>query len=123
MYFTKPEQLLDIFTEMEEKSLPLVEKSQYTSEILDRIHITINNTLVEQNHESEQLEIKINQLEESIKREIERETSCQNTLLYFFYRRREKNHFIIYLDNIKIKKMIHLLNKYGKRLKFYIKNI
>ncbi|CAF3556586.1 unnamed protein product [Rotaria socialis] len=76
----KPEQLLDIFTEMEEKSLPLVEKSQYTSELLDSIHSTIKNTISEQNHEVEQLKIKINQLEESIKQEIEREISCQNIL-------------------------------------------
>ncbi|CAF3634743.1 unnamed protein product [Rotaria socialis] len=83
VYFTKPEQLLDIFTEMEEKSLPLVEKSQYTSELLDSIHSTIKNTISEQNHEVEQLKIKVNQLEESIKQEIEREISCQNILTYF----------------------------------------
>ncbi|CAF1641050.1 unnamed protein product [Rotaria magnacalcarata] len=80
VYFTKPEQLLDIFTEMEEKSLPLVEKSQYTSEILDRIHSTIKNTISEHNHEVEQLKIKINQFEEFIKQEIEREISCQHIL-------------------------------------------
>ncbi|CAF0938090.1 unnamed protein product [Rotaria sordida] len=83
LYFTKPEQLLDIFTEMEEKSLPLVEKSQYTSEILDKIHSTINNTITEQNHEVEQLQIKIDQLEELIKHENEREISCQNTLIQY----------------------------------------
>ncbi len=83
LYFTKPEQLLDIFTEMEEKSLPLVQKSQYASETLDKIHSTINRTRTEQNHQVEQLQIKINQLEELIKHEIEREISCQNILMYF----------------------------------------
>ncbi|CAF1242614.1 unnamed protein product [Rotaria sp. Silwood1] len=88
LYFTKPEQLLDIFTEMEDKSLPLVEKSQYTSEILDKIHSTINNTITEQNHEVEQLQIQIDQLEELVKYEIEREIPCQNTLIHY---KNEKN--------------------------------
>jgi hypothetical protein len=70
---------------MEEKSLPLVQKSQYTSETLDKIHSTINITIDEQNHEVEQLQIKINQLEDSIKHEIEREISCQNILMYFSF--------------------------------------
>jgi hypothetical protein len=83
LYFTKPEQLLDIFTEMEEKSLPLIQKSQYTSETLDQIQSTINLTIIEQNQQVEQLQIKINQLEELIKHEIEREISCQNILMYF----------------------------------------
>jgi transcriptional regulator NrdR family protein len=83
LYFTKPEQLLDIFNEMEEKSLPLIQKSQYTSEILDKIQSDINLTITEENQQVEQLQIKINQLEELIKHEIEREISCQNILMYF----------------------------------------
>ncbi len=85
LYFTKPEQLLDIFNEMEEKSLPLIQKSQYTSEILDKIQSDINLTITEENQQVEQLQIKINQLEELIKHEIEREISCQNILMYFFF--------------------------------------
>jgi len=84
LYFTKPEELLDIFTEMEEKSLPLVQKSQYTSEILDKIQSNINLTVTEENQQVEKLQIKINQLEELIKHEIEREISCQNILMYFY---------------------------------------
>ena len=68
---------------MEEKSLPLVEKSQYTSEILDKVNSTINVTLKKQNHEVEQLQSKINELEKLIKHEIERETLSQNILMYF----------------------------------------
>ncbi|CAF3149946.1 unnamed protein product [Rotaria sp. Silwood2] len=104
LYFTKPEQLLDIFTEMEEKSLPLVEKSQYTSEILDKVHSTINNTITEQNHEVEQLQLKIDQLEELIKHEIEHEISCQNTLIQY---KNEKNDPFIE----QIKKTIEILYK------------
>ena len=66
---------------MEEKSLPLIQKSQYTSETLDKIHSNINTTLTEQNHEVEKLQIKINQLENLIKQEIKREISCQNLLM------------------------------------------
>ncbi|CAF4186176.1 unnamed protein product, partial [Adineta steineri] len=89
LYFTKPEQLLDIFTEMEEKSLPLVQKSQYTCETLDKIHSTINLTTNEQNSQVEQLQIKITQLENLIKHEIEHETSCQNLLIQY---KNEKDH-------------------------------
>jgi hypothetical protein len=81
LYATKPEQLLDIFTEMEEKSLPLVQQSQSTSEILEQIHSTINSTIIEQNQQVEQLQLKIDQLEELIKHEINREISCQNILM------------------------------------------
>jgi hypothetical protein len=66
---------------MEEKSLPLVQQSQSTSEILDQIHSTINLTIIEQNQQVEQLQIKIDQLEELIKHEINREISCQNILM------------------------------------------
>ena len=83
LYFTKPEQLLDIFTEIEEKSLPLVEKSQLTSETLDKIHLSINTTTNDQYQQVEELQKKINQLEDLIKYEIEHEISCQNTLLYY----------------------------------------
>ena len=67
---------------MEEKSLPLVQKSQSTSETLDQIHASINRTIIEQNEQVEELQMRINQLEESIKHEIEREISCQNILMY-----------------------------------------
>jgi len=77
---------------MEEKSLPLVQKSQYTSEILDKIQSDINLTITEENQQVEQLQIKINQLEELIKHEIEREISCQNILMYLVFFSKIQNH-------------------------------
>ena len=75
---------MDIFTEMEEKSLPLVEKSQHTSEILDSIRSNIQNIINEQNYEVEQLQIKINHLQESSQHELKYENSCENILKYIF---------------------------------------
>lgn len=66
---------------MEEKSLPLVQKSQMTSESLEQIQYTINQTLLDQDHQVEQLQEKITRLEEQIKHEIDREISCQNLLM------------------------------------------
>ncbi|CAF0907730.1 unnamed protein product [Adineta steineri] len=74
---------------MEEKSLPLVQKSQYTCETLDKIHSTINLTTNEQNFQVEQLQIKITQLENLIKNETEHEISCQNLLIQY---KNEKDH-------------------------------
>jgi translation initiation factor 2B subunit (eIF-2B alpha/beta/delta family) len=67
---------------MEEKSLPLIEKSQYICETLDQIQLSISQTVAEENHQVEKLQLKINQLEELIKYEIQREISCQNLLMY-----------------------------------------
>ncbi|CAF0966684.1 unnamed protein product [Adineta steineri] len=74
---------------MEEKSLPLVQKSQYTCETLDKIHSTINLTINEQNSQVEQLQIKITQLVNLIKHETEHEISCQNLLIQY---KNEKDH-------------------------------
>ncbi|CAF0952452.1 unnamed protein product [Adineta steineri] len=68
---------------MEEKSLPLVQKSQYTCETLDQIHSTISLTTNEQNSQVEQLQTKITQLENLIKHETEHEISCQNLLIQY----------------------------------------
>ena len=73
--------MLDIFTEMEEKSLPLVQKSQMTSESLEHIQSTINQTIVDQDHQVKHLQEKISEFEEQIQHEIEREISCQNLLM------------------------------------------
>lgn len=66
---------------MEEKSLPLIEKSQYTYETLDQIQLTINKTIDEETNQIKEYQLKINQLEDLIKYEIEREISCQNLLM------------------------------------------
>lgn len=69
---------------MEEKSLPLIEKNQYTSEVLDRTRSNLNKTINEEKTEVEQLRIKINELERSIKHKIDRENSYQDILMYSF---------------------------------------
>ncbi|CAF1145180.1 unnamed protein product [Adineta ricciae] len=104
LYFTQPDQLLEIFTEMEEKSLPLVEKSQHTSEVLDRIHSTTITTQTEQDHQVEQLQLKINHLKDLINHEIEREITCKN--LFTQYKTMKDNPF-----NDQLKQAIEQLYK------------
>lgn len=66
---------------MEEKSLPLVQKSQTISETLDDVQLTIKKNLLDENEQVQQLENRINQFEDMIKTEINRELSCQNRLM------------------------------------------
>lgn len=66
---------------MEEKSLPLVQKSQMTSESLEQIQYTINQTILDQDQQVEQLQETITRLENQIQHEIDREISCQNILM------------------------------------------
>mgnify|MGYP006892781648 FL=1 len=66
---------------MEEKSLPLVQKSQTISETLDDVQLTIKKNLLDENEQVQQLENRIHQFEDMIKTEINRELSCQNRLM------------------------------------------
>lgn len=44
MYFTDPQQLLDIFSELEEQNLSLIQNSQETEEALEEMKSTIKET-------------------------------------------------------------------------------
>ena len=44
MYFTEPKQLLDIFAELEEQNLSLIQNSQETEEALEEVKTTIKQT-------------------------------------------------------------------------------
>lgn len=44
LYFTEPQQLLDIFTELEEKNLSLIQNTQETEETLEELNFTLRNT-------------------------------------------------------------------------------
>jgi hypothetical protein len=80
LYFTKPEQLLDIFTDMEDKSLPLLEKSQHAFEVLDQLQSNIDTITIDQRYQVESCQGNINQLKQSIEQSVEFERSCQKIL-------------------------------------------
>ena len=44
LYFTDPQQLLDLFAELEEQNLSLIQNSQETEEALEEMKQTIKNT-------------------------------------------------------------------------------
>ncbi|KAM4022000.1 LOW QUALITY PROTEIN: cilia- and flagella-associated protein 100 [Anomaloglossus baeobatrachus] len=72
LYFTDPQQLLDIFSEMEERNLSLIQNSQETEEALEEIKHTITSTERKMENETEQLKAQISHLQAAIVREEER---------------------------------------------------
>jgi len=44
LYFTDPQQLLDIFSELEEQNLSLIQNSQETEEALEEMKQTVKTT-------------------------------------------------------------------------------
>jgi galactokinase/mevalonate kinase-like predicted kinase len=44
LYFTDPQQLLDIFAELEEQNLSLIQNSQETEEALEEMKQTVKST-------------------------------------------------------------------------------
>lgn len=44
LYFTDPQQLLDVFTKLEEQNLSLVQNTQEMEEALEELSFTLKNT-------------------------------------------------------------------------------
>lgn len=44
LYFTEPQQLLDIFTKLEEQNLSLIQNTQEMEETLEDLNLTLKNT-------------------------------------------------------------------------------
>ena len=86
LYFTQAQELLDIFTDMEEKSLPLVQKSQQTSETLDQLQTKIEAVHIDQHQQVQHSQEKIDQLELTVQDALERERSCRTVLMWDAFR-------------------------------------
>lgn len=69
LYFTSPQQLLDIFAELEEQNLSLIQNSQETEESLEEMKTTIKQTKIKMEKETAILKEQINKLNSQIKRE------------------------------------------------------
>ena len=85
LYFNDPQQLLDIFLELEEQNLSLIQNSQDTEEALEEMKQTIKKTKVKMEKETELLKQQIALLNEEIKKEEEREAELKIKASYFSY--------------------------------------
>ncbi|XP_019855759.1 PREDICTED: cilia- and flagella-associated protein 100-like [Amphimedon queenslandica] len=69
VYFDNPAQLLEIFTELEEQNLSLIQNSQETEETLDEIKHSRRSTQDRMNYEVQVLRFQISELEKMIEKE------------------------------------------------------
>ncbi|XP_044907989.1 cilia- and flagella-associated protein 100 isoform X4 [Felis catus] len=71
LYFTEPQQLLDIFTKLEEQNLSLIQNTQEMEETLEDLNCTLKNTQIRMDREVNQLKQWVNTLMTSIAKEEE----------------------------------------------------
>ncbi|KAJ7318888.1 hypothetical protein OS493_037220, partial [Desmophyllum pertusum] len=85
LYFGDPQQLLDIFAELEEQNLSLIQNSQETEEALEELRQTIKQTQERMNRETEILKGQIDFLNDAINREEERAKELEMKSKMFSY--------------------------------------
>lgn len=85
LYFMDPQQLLDIFLELEEQNLSLIQNSQDTEEALEEMKQTITKSKAKMEKETEQLKQQIASLNEEIRTEVEKEADLRIKASYFSY--------------------------------------
>jgi len=85
LWFTDPQQLLDIFLELEEQNLSLIQNSQDTEEALEEMKQTISKTKIKMEKETEQLKKQIGTLNDEIRGEVEKENELRIKASYFSY--------------------------------------
>uniref|UniRef100_A0A8C0WBH6 DUF4200 domain-containing protein n=1 Tax=Castor canadensis TaxID=51338 RepID=A0A8C0WBH6_CASCN len=71
LYFTEPQQLLDIFTKLEEQNLSLIQNTQEMEETLEDLNLTLKNTQSRMDREVNQLKQWITTMMMSIAKEEE----------------------------------------------------
>ncbi|XP_025716056.1 cilia- and flagella-associated protein 100 isoform X3 [Callorhinus ursinus] len=71
LYFTEPQQLLDIFMKLEEQNLSLIQNTQEMEEALDDLNFTLKNTQIHMDREVNQLKQWVTTLTMSITKEEE----------------------------------------------------
>lgn len=85
LFFTDPQQLLNIFAELEEQNLSLIQNSQETEEALDEMKQTIETTKAKMNKETEVLKSQITSLESQISAEEEKSRELEHKSKMFSY--------------------------------------
>uniref|UniRef100_W5N8F0 Cilia and flagella associated protein 100 n=1 Tax=Lepisosteus oculatus TaxID=7918 RepID=W5N8F0_LEPOC len=101
LYFTEPQQLLDILTELEEQNLSLIQNSRETEEALEEFKHTMVNTQKKMDQETEILKQQIDILKQTIEREKERaaELELKARLFSFGQYKSEDQHTYCMLYN------------------------
>ncbi|XP_051010631.1 cilia- and flagella-associated protein 100 [Acomys russatus] len=77
LYFTEPQQLLDIFTKLEEQNLSLIQNTQEMEETLEDLNITLKNTQIRMDKEVNLLKQWIGTMMISISKEEESAAELQ----------------------------------------------
>jgi len=85
LYFGDPMQLLDIFGELEEQNLSLIQNSQDTEETLDEMKKTIQKTKEKMSKETEALQRQTDLLKETIRKEAEKANELEMKSRMFSY--------------------------------------
>ncbi|XP_065910899.1 cilia- and flagella-associated protein 100-like [Dysidea avara] len=85
LYFTDPQQLLDIFSELEEQNLSLIQNSQETEETLEEMRQTRAMTEQRLNKETASLKRQIESLQAAIEREEEKGNDLEIKSKMFYY--------------------------------------
>jgi hypothetical protein len=104
LYFTDPQQLLDLFLELEEQNLSLIQNSQDTEEALEEMKQTINKTKIKMEKETEMLKRQIEFLNNEIKKEVDREAELKLKASFFNYGEfnSEEQESILKVLNVKV---------------------
>ncbi|XP_033103021.1 cilia- and flagella-associated protein 100-like [Anneissia japonica] len=85
LFFKDPQQLLDIFQELEEQNLSLIQNSQETEESLEEIRQTIQTTHAKMDRETEILKGQIDMLKGTINREEEKAMELEHKSKMFSF--------------------------------------
>lgn len=72
MYFTQPQQLMDIFAALEEQNLFLIQNSQETEHTLEELRLAFKETKISMNSQTELLQLQIDELKHEIQMEEQR---------------------------------------------------
>ncbi|XP_041347544.1 cilia- and flagella-associated protein 100-like [Gigantopelta aegis] len=85
LYFTDPQELLNIFAELEEQNLSLIQNSQETEEALEDMKQNIKQTKMKMEKETQILREQIDKLKKAIAREEEKAADLQIKAKMFNY--------------------------------------
>ncbi|KAK7800260.1 hypothetical protein U0070_022446 [Myodes glareolus] len=85
LYFTEPQQLLDVFTQLEEQNLSLIQNTQEMEEALDDLNVTLKNTQIRMDREVNLLKQWITTMMISISKEEESAAELQLKVRVFHF--------------------------------------
>ncbi|KAG5836107.1 hypothetical protein ANANG_G00251090 [Anguilla anguilla] len=85
MYFTDPQQLLDLLTDLEEQNLSLIQNSRETEESLEDLRQVLDQTRKRMEKETEQLLQQIDNMTQNIEQEEERAAQLEIKARLFSY--------------------------------------